>query len=294
MLEPRHKDKHQENFPVGMMIFNADLRKVISDYYAFARYADDIADNPKLPAKQKIKKLHELEEVFSEPQKHKSRKLQFVKELRAEFDRLKLSPALATDLLIAFRQDSLGFEYQTWQQLVAYCKYSAAPVGHFMLALHHENQSTYLPATSLCVALQIVNHVQDLKYDISLLKRLYVPKEILKKYHLSEKDFLKDKSSLSVKKAVEHFMDLTRGLVKEGALLPQLIRSKSLKIEVCIILSLTNIMIKKLLKNDILAKEVKLSKLDWAQGIICGIWKGLLTKTKTLPNDQRTTKNEQH
>ncbi len=281
-MKLRHKNKHQENFPVGMMMFNRNIRKIVSDYYRFARYADDIADNPHLKPQNKVDKLYELEEIFTGQKSYKGQKLKFVQTLKDEFAKHNLSPDLATDLLIAFRKDSLGFDYQTWGQLVDYCKYSAAPVGKFMLAVHQENPSTYLPATSLCVALQIVNHVQDLKYDVSLLKRLYLPAEIMKKYHLRTEDLVQDKSSISVQKAVKHIMEKTLGLVKEGCILPELIKSLSLRIEVCIILSLTNIMIKKILKGDILAREIKLSGFDWLRGIVSGIYKGLTTKKKTL------------
>lgn len=281
-MKLRHKNKHQENFPVGMMMFNRNIRKIVSDYYRFARYADDIADNPHLKPQNKVDKLYELEEIFTGQKSYKGQKLKFVQTLKDEFAKHNLSADLATDLLIAFRKDSLGFDYQTWGQLVDYCKYSAAPVGKFMLAVHQENPSTYLPATSLCVALQIVNHVQDLKYDVSLLKRLYLPAEIMKKYHLRTEDLVQDKSSISVQKAVNHIMEKTLGLVKEGSILPELIKSLSLRIEVCIILSLTNIMIKKILKGDILAREIKLSGFDWLRGIVSGIYKGLTTKKKTL------------
>lgn len=281
-MKLRHKNKHQENFPVGMMMFNKDIRKIVADYYRFARYADDIADNPHLKPQNKVDKLYELEEIFTGQKSYKGQKLKFVQILKDEFAKHNLSPDLATDLLIAFRKDSLGFDYQTWGQLVDYCKYSAAPVGKFMLAVHQENPSTYLPATSLCVALQIVNHVQDLKYDVSLLKRLYLPSEIMKKYHLRQEDLVQNQSSISVQKAVKHIMEKTLGLVKEGSILPELIKSLSLRIEVCIILSLTNIMIKKILKGDILAREIKLSGFDWLRGIISGIYKGLTTKKKTL------------
>lgn len=282
MMKLRHKNKHQENFPVGMMMFNKDIRKIVSDYYCFARYADDIADNPHLKPQNKVDKLYELEEIFTGQRSYKGQKLKFVQTLKEEFAQLNLTPNLATDLLIAFRKDSLGFDYQTWEQLVDYCKYSAAPVGKFMLAIHKENPSTYLPATSLCVALQIVNHIQDLKYDVSLLKRLYLPADIMKKYHLNKEDLLQDKSSISLQKAINHIMEKVQGMVKEGGILPELIKNLSLRIEVCIILSLTNIMIKKILKGDILAQEIKLSCFDWIKGSIAGICKGLTTKKKTL------------
>lgn len=281
-MKMRHKNKHQENFPVGMMLFGKEKRQIVNDYYQFARYADDIADNPDIKPQKKVEKLYELEDIFLRHKPYKGQKLKFAVNLRNEFDRFGLATSAATDLLIAFRKDSMGFDYQTWGQLVDYCKYSAAPVGRFMLAIHDENPSTYLPATALCIALQIVNHIQDIKYDDDVLKRLYLPAEMMKKYHVTRDDLLKDKSTLGLKKLIEKIMDLTRGLLKDGSVLPEIIRSRSLRAEVCIILSLTNIMIKKILKGDVLAQQIKLSKWDWFRAIIAGIFKAATTKTKTL------------
>lgn len=281
-MKIRHKNKHQENFPVGMMLFGKEKRQIVNDYYQFARYADDIADDPNLKPQKKVDRLYELEDIFLRNKPYKGQKFGFVASLRNEFDKFQLSTSAATDLLIAFRKDSMGFEYQTWGQLVDYCKYSAAPVGRFMLAIHNENPSTYLPATSLCVALQIVNHVQDIKYDCEVLKRIYLPTEMMKKFHVLPEDLQKDKSSLGLKKLTEAIMELTKGLVKEGSVLPEIIRSRSLRAEVCIILSLTNIMIKKILKGDVLARQIKLSKRDWLKAFVSGTFKALTAKTKTL------------
>lgn len=281
-MKMRHKNKNQENFPVGMMIFGKDKRQIVSDYYKFARYADDIADNPDIKPQNKVNKLYQLEDIFLKNKDYKGQKLKFAVKLREEFNKFQLSTSLATDLLIAFRKDSMGFEYQTWGQLVDYCKYSAAPVGRFMLAIHNENPSTYLPATSLCVALQIVNHIQDIKYDNQVLKRVYLPAEMMKKYNVTADDLLKEKSSLGLRKLIEKIMNQTKGLIKEGSILPSIIRSKNLRTEVCIILSLTNIMIKKILKGDVLAKNIKLSKWDWLKAVISGIVMSLMTKTRSL------------
>lgn len=281
-MKMRYKNKNQENFPVGMMIFGKDKRQIVSDYYQFARYADDIADNPNIKPQNKVNKLYELEDIFLKSKPYKGQKFKFALKLREEFNKFQLSTSLATDLLIAFRKDSMGFEYQTWAQLVDYCKYSAAPVGRFMLAIHEENPSTYLPATSLCVALQIVNHIQDIKYDAEVLKRIYLPADMMKKYNVGPDDLCKDKSSLGLKKLIEKIMVLTQGLIKEGNLLPSIIRSKSLRTEVCIILSLTNIMVKKILKGDVLATDIKLSKWDWLKAIVSGGLMSLTTKARTL------------
>lgn len=281
-MKLRHKNKNQENFPVGMMLFDRNKRQLVFDYYKFARYADDVADDPIIKPQSKVEKLYQLEDIFLNNKSYKGQKFKFVLELRKKFNDYQLSTSLATDLLIAFRKDSMGFEYQTWGQLVDYCKFSAAPVGRFMLAIHNENPTTYLPATSLCVALQIVNHIQDIKYDAEILKRIYLPAEMMKKYNVCKEDLLQNQSSLGLRKMIEKILEQTKGLIKEGELLPTIIKSANLRMEVCIILSLTNIMVKKILKGDVLAKEIKLSGFDWIRAVISGICTALFTTRKTL------------
>lgn len=167
----------------------------MAQYYRFARYADDIADNPKLSMKDKLLQLGEMEDVLYERIDYKGRKLAFIKTLRRDFIGENLSFSLLTDLLTAFRQDARNYKYETWGQLVEYCRWSAAPVGRFMLALHDENPSTYLPGTALCVALQIQNHLQDLKYDAKLLKRVYIPADMLKEYGVKVRDLSNDRET---------------------------------------------------------------------------------------------------
>ena len=259
-MKTRHKQAKDENFPVGSLLIDKKLRPLVAQYYRFARYADDIADNPKLSMKDKLLQLGEMEDILYERIDYKGRKLAFIKTLRRDFIGENLSFSLLTDLLTAFRQDARNYKYETWGQLVEYCRWSAAPVGRFMLALHDENPSTYLPGTALCVALQIQNHLQDLKYDAKLLKRVYIPADMLK----------------------EAILQKVQGLIKEAEILPSIIKSRRLRMELGVILSLTVIMVKKLEKGDVLAKEIKFSKFDWIAAAVRGIAKGLFTKTKTL------------
>ena len=92
----------------------------------------------------------------------------------------------------------------------------------------------------------------------------------------------KDKANPGVKKAIEDMLDLCKGLVKEGSLLPSIIKSTALRIEVCVILSLTNIMIKKIKSGDVLQKHIKLSGFDWLRALCNGIVSGVFCKKKSL------------
>lgn len=281
-MKIRHKQPNQENFPVGSFLIKKQYRPLVADYYRFARYADDIADNPKLSMREKVAQLDHLEDLLYERVPYKGKKLAFVKTIRKKFINENLSFTLLTDLLTAFRQDAKDFKYETWNQLVEYCKYSAAPVGRFMLAIHDESPSTYLPATSLCVALQIVNHIQDAKYDAKLLKRVYIPNEFFKKFGVKPSDLNKNQMTPEFRNLINAMMQKVKGLIKEANVLPSIVKSRRLRMEIGVILSLTNSMVKILEKDDILSYEVKLSKTDWIKAFINGILKGFFTKPETL------------
>lgn len=283
MIKERHKLQKDENFPVAFCLFPKAFRQTVNAYYTFAREADDVADNPHLSAQEKLDILNHMENVLlgSKPQ---SKKYASAANLREIFVKENFSLSLATDLLKAFRQDAVGFEYQTWAQLTEYCRYSAAPVGRFLLALYNENPSTYLPAASLCAALQIVNHIQDIKYDACVLNRVYVPQEILRQFSLSVDDLKADTACPQLKNAVAFMMEKINGLLKEALLLPSIVQSRALKIEVFVIFYLTKYMINNLLKKDFLAREVKLSCFQRVSALIKGIIRGMFAQTKTVTN----------
>lgn len=280
-MKARKKQHNQENFPVVSILLAKKYHEIVMDYYRFARYSDDVADNPKLSENEKLSQLDEIENIFL-GKSYKGKKLAFAVKLKETFIKENLSASLATDLLVAFRQDAKGLEYQTWGQLVNYCNYSAAPVGRFMLAIHDENPSTYLPGNALCVALQIVNHLQDLKYDAKLLKRVYIPTDLQQKYNVKAADFLKNQSSAEVKALVKDMVSKVKGLLKDAEILPQIVNSYRLRSELYVILSLTNIMIKSIEDGDVLAQDIKLSKSAWFMATLSGLIKGLFTKKKSL------------
>lgn len=276
----RHKKQKDENFPVASFLFSKNTQKVVTAYYDFARYCDDVADNPALTSKQKLERLDAAENaLFYEKEAKKNKQ---AAHLRKVFLKENLSFSLATDLLKAFRQDSEGFFYQTWGQLIDYCKNSAAPVGRFMLAINNENPSTYLPADALCAALQIVNHIQDAKYDFQILKRVYIPADLWKAFNLSVPVLKQDKSPDAFRKLIEEMLKRVKGLLKDAEVLPCIVNNLRLRLVLCIIFSLTNIMICKIVRGDVLASQIKLSKFDWAKAVVIGVGKGLFIRRKTL------------
>jgi phytoene/squalene synthetase len=236
------KDHTQENFPV-LSLVPESMRPQVLDFYNFARECDDIADDPSLSAEEKIDLL-----------KGKTTYNKYLNQL-----------------LQAFMRDAQGFEYKTWQDLIDYCNISANPVGRYILSLYEEEADS----DGLCTVLQITNHLQDAKKDYASLNRVYIPKDFFEKYGTDSSELDNDESSSNFKSIVEDVVYILRIMLKEAEKLPQQIKSRRLRTQVCIIISLTNIMLKRIENGDILAEEIKLTNWDRFFAVVSGFIKGL-------------------
>ena len=179
-------NSHYENFPVASPLLPARLRAPIRVIYAFARSADDIADEGDLHADARLDGLNNYEfelnciENGLQPQTPLFRELQIV----IKKHRLTLLPL--RDLLSAFRQDVIKTRYASFEELLDYCTRSANPVGRIMLALFEEKSAIAIKQSDqICSALQLINFLQDIAIDWGK-SRVYLPQEDLKKFHVSE------------------------------------------------------------------------------------------------------------
>lgn len=268
MNSMRQKTESDENFSVGLLV-SKKLKPLVAAYYRAARAADDIADNPELTEEQKLDALEAAEAAFDGRDNADS--FPEARRLGDLFRAENLDRSLYTDLLTAFRRDALNRQPEIWEQLTDYCNYSAAPVGRFMLAIHNENPSTYLPAASLCTALQLANHLQDLKYDAMTLRRFYLPKDMMTKYDVFPGDLYLPAATSGLKALVLEICGRIRGQMKDAAALPRLVKSFRLRWEIGVIVSLTNSMLKKIEKYDVISRRIELSRLDWLKALGAGL-----------------------
>ena len=169
------KTHRDENFPVASWIIHPRHRALIFAFYNFVRTADDIADHATLPADEKLRFLDLFEAELlgqgdSQPEAVK---------LRQALAERAMPPRHALDVLIAFRMDVTKLRYENWDEVIHYCRYSAMPVGRFMLDVHGESTSTWAASDALCAGLQINNHLQDCGKDFRDLNRVYLPRDAL-------------------------------------------------------------------------------------------------------------------
>ena len=119
--------------------------------------------------------------------------------LRRVLDERRLSAQHGFDLLKAFTQDATQRRYGDWDELMDYCRYSASPVGRFVLDVHGESQALWPANDALCGALQVINHLQDCAKDYANLDRVYLPQDELARAGTSVEALAADRASPELK-----------------------------------------------------------------------------------------------
>jgi phytoene synthase len=165
--------EHYENFPVASRLLPAPLRKHVAAIYAFARGADDIADEPGRTAAERLALLDDWRDRLRQPPRDPV--FAALADTRARFD---LPLALFDDLLSAFRQDVETTRYETWADVLDYCRRSANPIGRLVLRLSGRTDADAdRHSDAVCTALQLTNFWQDFAVDWRR-GRLYLPREV--------------------------------------------------------------------------------------------------------------------
>jgi farnesyl-diphosphate farnesyltransferase len=262
------KDRHDENFPVGSVVIARKYRAPIHCYYNFARNGDDIADSPVLPPQDKIARLDIMEDVLLGRRESGSRS---ALTLRASLAETGVSPAYATDLLKAFRQDATKLRYETIDELYGYCQYSAVPVGRYVLDLHGESYRTYAASDALCISLQILNHLQDCGKDLEQLDRCYLPRKLLDHFGSSVDDLRLPAETPGLRRVFITLLDRIDRLNHAAAELPELVGNRRLRVETAIIHRLAKRLARRLVHNDPLAGRVKLTRADAFSAVLASV-----------------------
>ena len=265
------RNKDTENFPVGSWLVAAPLRPVVHAYYLFAREADDISDNPRTPSAQKVALLDEMDaQLQGEAGEGKAANARRVlMEHNVSIDHCR-------DLLVAFKRDSVKARTQDWADLMEYCRYSASPVGRFLLDLHGESRDTWGPGDALCNALQVLNHLQDCGDDYRLLDRVYFPQDWLTQHGGEIPDLAAKQLTPALRRVMDQMLDGTETLMQHARQLPPMVKNSGLRREVAVIIAVAERLLIQLRHRDPLAERVKLSKAAYAAAMFSGLARTLL------------------
>lgn len=257
------KGASDENFPVGSLLLSKALRPHVHAYYDYARVIDDIADCETLGADEKITRLDAMEDVLLGKRDPIPRAdAMSAARLRASLLQTGVPFETATDLLIAFRDDSRGTPCTSWADLLHYCRYSANPVGRFLLHLHGEVPHTFAAADALCTSLQILNHLQDCQGDLKRLHRCYMPSDLMAQAGATQEDLLAGRASPALRRVFNTLLDGVDSLNREASVLPGLVRDRRFRMECAAIVSLAHRLTRRLRREDPLAGRVSLKRTD--------------------------------
>ena len=250
------KDDKGENFPVASWLIAPGHRATILAFYTFARAADDIADSPTLSADEKIERLDAFEATLL----GRGDTVASALPLRAELAKTGVTPRHAQDLLVAFRMDATKLRYADFDELLHYCRYSAAPVGRFVLDVHGESPTTWPANDALCAALQIINHLQDCGKDFRDIDRVYVPQDMLASHAASVEMLGAGVAPPTLRACLRDVALRNATLVAHGRAFSPQVKDGRLRLETAIIGRLAQKLNDGLIKRDPLSQSVHLSK----------------------------------
>ncbi len=225
----RLASSHYENFPVASRLLPKRVRPHVAAIYAFARIADDIADEPGMDDGERIEWLEKWSTAVQRAYRGDADHPAFVA-LADTVSRYRIPQELLLDLLSAFRQDVTIHRYETFSDLLDYCRRSANPVGRIVLRLFgYDNADLDRDSDAICTALQLTNFWQDISVDVAR-GRLYVPREDLRKFNVREDLVMRGAPSEPFRSALAFEVARTRALFRRGARLPESVR-QPLRIE---------------------------------------------------------------
>jgi squalene synthase HpnC len=252
------KTHRDENFPVASWIIHPRHRALILAFYNFVRTADDIADHATLPGQEKLRLLDLLEaELLGQGDSQAE-----AVNLRRTLAERSMPPRHALDVLIAFRMDVTKLRYENWDEVIHYCRYSAMPVGRFMLDVHGESKSTWAASDALCAGLQINNHLQDCGKDYRNLNRVYLPRDALAAAGASVEALGEGRASSQLLQCLHALAVRTEALLNESKSLSAEVRDFRLGLEISVIQAFADRIVRLLKVRDPLSERVHLNPLE--------------------------------
>jgi squalene synthase HpnC len=246
------KGHNDENFPVASVLLKREHRAPVMAFYRFARGADDVADNPAVSADEKLALLGAMRATILGTTDADAHSVA----LRATMDAHRLSPQHALDLLVAFERDCTVDRCADWAALLDYCRYSAMPVGRYVLDVHGESEATWPASDALCAALQVINHTQDCAKDYRAIGRVYLPLDVLAAHGGEVADLDKPAATPGLRATICDLAARSDALLTQSAGFARQIHDRRLAVEVAIIHRLAASLTQRLKTRDPLSQRV--------------------------------------
>lgn len=276
--------RHYENFPVASLFLPQEKRPHIAAIYAFARAADDFADEGNLQPFERLEKLDEWEQKLQDCYDGKAEHPVFIA-LSETVRQHGIPSAPLSALLEAFRMDVTKRRYADYGELLYYCARSANPVGQLVLYVFGAaSERTITLSDNICTALQMANFWQDVSVDRTR-GRIYVPLEDFDRFGYTEQEYGRGIADRRFANLMKFQIDRTRELFRAGEPLVQA-AGPELELELTLTIRGGNAILDKVERAgaDVMSRRPRLSLADKA-----ALLAGALLRTKVRwPSTLRT------
>ncbi len=262
---------HYENFPVASRLLPRDMRDGVAAIYAFARRADDFADEGD---SDPATRLAQLDNCAAQLDRLPDADDPVFVALADLIPRYKLPKQLFHDLLSAFRQDVTTTRYENFDALLDYCRRSANPVGRLLLYLNASASEENLRLSDhICSALQLINFMQDLQQDYRENNRIYLPHDEMIHFGVTETDIAEQQNSASVCALIDYQLDRMKTMMHDGAALGSRLRGR-FGLEIRLIIEAGLVVTEKLSKHggDVFSRP-RLTKKDYLKIVLRALFK---------------------
>jgi phytoene synthase len=261
----RMAQKHYENFPVASLLIPKEVRPHVAAVYAFARIADDFADEARYQGQDRIALLDDWHGRLlrcAEQQDDHPVFIALGDTIRKK--RLPLHPF--EHLLTAFRMDVVRTSYDSFEDVLGYCRYSANPVGQLVLLLFdHLDPRMHQMSDDICTALQLTNFWQDVAVDLDK-GRCYIPREDLARFGVTDDDLEAKRMTPRFAELLRFQVQRTREIFRRGDSLPGILGGR-LGLEIGLTLRGGMRVLEKIEEAgcDVFTRRPKLSAADWVR-----------------------------
>lgn len=264
---------HYENFPVASVLLPRRLVPAVEAIYAFARSADDLADEGDALPAQRLAALGAYEEALAGIGRGDTPADPMFARLARVIAEYRLPLAPFYDLLSAFKQDVGTTRYADYAPLLDYCRRSANPVGFLMLSLYRAADARNVrDSDAICSALQIINFLQDVAIDRQK-DRIYLPLEDLARFGVAPEQLDRAEADARWRALMAFEVERVRALMHSGAPLARRLPGRiGWELRLVVQGGLRILEMIEAAGYDVFTRRPKLRKRDWAVILWRGLW----------------------
>lgn len=255
---------HYENFPVASLLLPKRFRRPVQLIYAFARSADDFADEGDLPPAERLERLAEYGRELDAISSNRAPRLPLFVELAETIAAHRLPVPLFRDLLSAFAQDVTKQRYADFGEVMDYCRRSANPVGRLLLHLYDAVEPRNLSLSDgICSSLQLINFLQDVEIDYAR-HRIYIPQDEMRRFGVSESQIAARDAGGGWRAMMSFQIERARRMLQAGAPLARALPGR-IGLELRMIVMGGESILRKLHRNggDVFRHRPVLRSTDW-------------------------------